>query len=231
MLGACLTTFNEADIIEASVRNLLEQGVERILIADQSTDGTRDILRDLPVGVCDVEGEFHEQERWMNALARLLGEGGCDWIIPADADEFWFGPDGKTVAEFLAGLPTDVNIVNAELWHHRDWDYRYVPAERLPKVAFRWHPDAVLANGNHSVTLPAPFVSRGLEIRHYQFRGLEHFCSKVRSRSERLLPASRARGDGSHITRMDGWSDKELAAEWSRLTSQEVELCPIPFSR
>ena len=226
MIGACSTTFNEVDIIGPCIRNLLEQGVERILVADQSTDGTRDVLREFTeVGVLVVDGKWHEQERWMNLQASLLGQGGCDWIVPFDADEFWFG------LGTLNDLPPEMSIVHAELWHHRDWEHKYVPAERLPKVVFRWAPGATIGPGNHSVTLPSPFMTRGLEVRHFQFRGLEHFCSKVRSRSERLLPASRARGDGSHITRMDGWSDKELAAEWSRLTSQEVELCPIPFSR
>lgn len=231
MIGACSTFRNEADIAEACIRNLLEQGVERILIADQSTDGTRDILRHLPVGFIQLDDEWHEQERWMNFQAKLLGDGGCDWIVPFDADEFWMAPGG--LASYLDSLDPDISVVNATLWHHRDWEHKYSVPERLPKVCFRWRDDAVIAAGNHSVSIPGARVLPaqnvgGVTIRHLQYRSFEHFKSKVRDHSVRLPQWQRARGDGVHITQYEHFSDAELEQAWLAHTSQPADFDPIP---
>lgn len=223
MIAAVTTTRDEADIIESTVRCLLEQGVGLILAADSSMDETPDILERLGVGVTRIpEEQVHRQPYWMNYLAAAAGHHGAEWIVPFDADEFWFG------LEKLPGL--DADIASAELWHHRDPNFKYVPAERLPKVAFRWAPGAVIASGNHSVSL-APLHARSvraLEIRHYQFRSFEHFKHKVHERSRTLDPAARARGDGSHMTRFEHASEDELLAAWAAHFSQSVVFDPIP---
>ena len=234
MIGACSTFRNEADIAEACITNLLAQGVDIILVADQSDDGTGDILKGFSeVAVYDSPSEWHDQEVWMNRLARVLGEdAGCDWVVPFDADEFWSAPGG--LANYLDALNPDIGIVNATLWHHRDWEYKYAVPERLPKVCFRWRPDAVLAVGNHAVAIPGARVLPardigGVTIRHWQYRSFEHYCRKVRDNSARLQPWEKARGDGIHQTAFEHATDAELAALWEAHTSQEVVLDPIPF--
>ena len=222
MIAAVTTTRDEADIIEASARCLLDQGVDLILAIDSSTDGTAEILRGLGAEVTLVDDEVHHQPYWMNQLAAEAHGRGAHWIIPWDADEFWFGLDQ------LNRLPE--NVATATLWHHLDWDRKVVPAEALPKVAFRWELGAVLANGNHDVSILGPRANV-LEIRHWQFRGYEHFVRKVRERSRTLDPQARARGDGTHITRLDGSDDEQLQAAWAVLEARETLVDPIPCSR
>lgn len=220
MIAAVTTTRDEADIVEATVRCLIDQGVDLILAADSSTDGTAEILESLGAEVTRIDEPIHRQPYWMNRLAGEAASRGAKWIIPFDADEFWLG------LEQLHGL--DADAAYAELWHHRDPNFKYIPAERLPKVAFRWAPGAMIANGNHSVSIARNRSVRALEIRHYQFRSFEHFKDKVRERSRTLDPAARARGDGSHMTRFENASEAELILAWQAHTAQECIYDPIP---
>lgn len=83
---------NEADIIEQTIRHLLNQGVEHILVADNgSTDGTYELLQELskslPVHVIqDREVAYYQSEKMM-WLADQVTEAGAEWIVPFDADE------------------------------------------------------------------------------------------------------------------------------------------------
>jgi glycosyltransferase involved in cell wall biosynthesis len=63
VIAAVATSMNEADIIGDTVTHLLDQGVELVLIADASTDDTREILAALPVTVYDDTEPCHRQRR------------------------------------------------------------------------------------------------------------------------------------------------------------------------
>lgn len=228
MIAAVSTVRNEADIIEASVRCLLAGGVDKLLIADASTDGTTDILRRLERETGRVtrlvdDEPVHRQPYWIDYLA---AEAGTEWILPFDADEFWFATGGKPIAQALA-LGVGGKLY-AQLWHHQTWELKYAAPERLPKVAYRWTEEAHIAPGNHDVSLPGGTWGL-LEVRHYQFRGFEHFKRKVRERCATLDPVGRARGDGAHMTRLDGSGDEELRAAWNEMQAAEVVRDPIPF--
>lgn len=90
---------NEADIIRANILYHLSLGVDRILVADNgSTDGTDGILREL--GEQDSRVRWHRDDgsflpsRIATGLARQAYEEGADWVLPVDADEFWYVRDG-----------------------------------------------------------------------------------------------------------------------------------------
>ncbi len=85
---------NEADIVEAFVRDNLAY-VDHMLIAEHNTlDGTRDILQalvaeGLPLTVTRIETAAFDQAGVTNALlAQAVGRFDPDWVIPLDADEF-----------------------------------------------------------------------------------------------------------------------------------------------
>lgn len=222
MIAAVTTTLDEADIIEATATCLLNGGVDLILAADSSTDGTGDILKRLGAEVTRVDESVHRQPYWMNRLAREAHDRGAEWIVPWDADEFWLGLD------HLKGLTENVAV--ATLWHHLDFDRKVIPAESLPKVAYRWQPGAVIANGNHDVSI-AGSRANVLEIRHLQYRGFDHFARKVSERVRTLDPVARERGDGAHHTRLDGATDGQLRAAWTELEIRDSVYDPIPCSR
>ena len=76
---------NEADIIEHTVRHLLSQGVDHVLVADNlSTDSTADVLAslsaELPIHVAKDRDPAHYQALKMGLLADAARRAGADWV-------------------------------------------------------------------------------------------------------------------------------------------------------
>ena len=102
---------NEVDIAGLTVLHHLSQGLDRILVLDNgSTDGTEEVLRQL--------AEEDDRIRWtrddspfdqagiMTELAREAYHQGADWVLPFDADEFWWTRNGhvrRVLADSQAG--------------------------------------------------------------------------------------------------------------------------------
>ena len=99
IIWAVGTTRNEADIIRANVLHHQSQGVSHFLWLDNgSTDGTTDVLDELRQSV-SLEWRLHtdsfRQDVLLTALAREAFVRGADWVLPLDADEFWYAPQGS----------------------------------------------------------------------------------------------------------------------------------------
>ena len=101
---------NEADVVEAFVRDNLEF-VDHMLIAEHNTlDGTREILRalvveGLPLSVRRIETPAFHQASVTNALLQeALARFEPEWVIPLDADEFLDSQSRAVVEEELAAL-------------------------------------------------------------------------------------------------------------------------------
>jgi glycosyltransferase involved in cell wall biosynthesis len=140
-----------ADLIRVNLRHHLGAGLERVLVLDNgSTDGTLDRLRrlsrTLPVDVAIDAGPFD-----MAALSnRLVGEardGGADWVLPIDADEFFVAPVAipRTLGATDAGavrIPL-VNFVQRRSRRRASeralltMDHR--PARTIPQAEARYH--------------------------------------------------------------------------------------------
>jgi hypothetical protein len=107
--GICMVR-NEADIVETTVRYHLDQGLGAIYIIDNgSTDGTLEILErlssyDRRVRWSQDRGKFHQSDA-VTSMARDATRDGAEWIIPFDADEFWFGRAGlaKEISQYQGG--------------------------------------------------------------------------------------------------------------------------------
>ncbi len=123
--AAVMLAKDEDDVIEFTVRHLLDQ-VDYVLVADNlSTDRTPEILASLATefGADRLSVELDEeigylQSRKTSALALRMCEAGHSWILPCDADEWFYAPDGRRIADFLAGHAPDVQIVQAAMFHH-----------------------------------------------------------------------------------------------------------------
>ena len=221
---------NEADIIGATIEHLLGQGLAGIVVADNgSADSTSDILHDLArrdsrvhVGTDSLTG--HYQGEKMSYLAHLARRGGADWVIPFDADEHWFAPNGS-LADWLPTV--EASVVQCAI---RDAGPlpgqtaldlgRYLldpEPTSLPKVAFRSRDWVWIAAGNHSCSVTGPRAS-GLELRHFQYRSFAQFERKVVQGAQaveaaRALPA----GTAGHWKRIAAMSTDERWQEWVRL--------------
>jgi hypothetical protein len=170
---------DEADVIGHNLRYHLAQGVDEFIVTDNgSTDGTLEVLRRYEAAgllrLIEEPGRDFRREAhgWVTRMARLAAtEMEADWVVHADADEFWF-PVGGSLREVLATIPEGYGVVLAprpEFVARPDGPGDF--ADRLtvrearsrlrPKIAHRADPQATLHRGAHDVD-----VERGEGVRH-----------------------------------------------------------------
>jgi hypothetical protein len=168
---------NEADIVEAFVRNNLELLDALYVIDHRSDDGTREILQALAAEGLPLQLEFDDdvaqrQPENITRLARRAFAEGAEAVIPLDADEFLKVPDRARLDRTIAGIPPA--YCAAVEW----WTYvpdpqpgdpqplaaaqrrRALEAHGLHKIvltgAFARTPAAVVGPGNHTVLMQGP---------------------------------------------------------------------------
>lgn len=237
---------DEADIIELVVRHQLAQGLDRVLIADNgSVDGTWELLQ----GLAAEDGRVHlyrdawprhDQSEKISRLARLAGWAGADWIVPFDADEFWFAREAS-VADALRSLALrydDLGVV------HAHW-YTAIPMEAVGveapfvvdaqavfpgKVAVRSHPLVTIWQGNHTAARVGREITADLHIAHALYRSAAQIARKVRQ-------GYRAEQASSHPMAMH-WeygsqlSDVEVQATWDDMRAgRPVPKLDVPSNR
>jgi Glycosyl transferase family 2 len=229
-LWAVTMVKDEADIIESSIRHLFEQGVSGVLVADNgSTDETPAILnklsRELNLYLARDREPAYYQDHKMSLLADWARRAGAGWIIPFDADEFWWAPVG-TLAQWLRSQ--DAAVVQARI--HNVFPAASAPAgwaldaepHLHPKVAFKAYPKAFVQFGNHSVRRPGAWA-QGLLITHVPWRSFEQFSRKLRNGAAVLDLASDDELRGSHWRTAGRGTDAQLATMWHDLESGHDE--------
>ena len=109
---------NEADVLRINVLHHLNQGVDYFLVVDNgSWDGSDGVLQELSrggrLGWIRDPGPYHQSEI-TTELAREAFHRGADWVVPIDADEFWWAPGGdfRGVLEESEAGALEVDVVN-----------------------------------------------------------------------------------------------------------------------
>ena len=210
---------DEADIIEATVLHMAQE-LDGLLIADNySTDGTLDLLDELPCQVIPDPDAAYYQSAKMSALAARARDAGAEWIVPFDADERWMARDTQ-IAALLKSLPAEAMICEAQVLDHvatGDPEMPWRRREVLPlrKVACRAVEGLVIHQGNHGASYPgidAPLTVTGkLQVRHFPYRSPEQFIRKVRNGAAAYAATDLPEEVGKH------WRD------YGRLTDAELE--------
>lgn len=213
-----LVVRDEADVLEPWLDYHLARGVDVVLVTDhRSTDGTSDILRDRERGgrvvVQREEADVLRQAEWTTRMARAAAiEHRADWVVPSDADEFWW-PRGGSVADILHAVPPRFGVVRGVMRQFvlRVGDEPFFermtvrarptadlssPYHAQVKVAHRAAPDATVAVGNHDVD------GRGLRlIREWFPFEVLHFPIRSERQLEAKFSRRRTSPDGQHIVR------------------------------
>ena len=228
---------DEADIIGWTIQHLRDQGVEGIIVADNaSSDGTREILDLTADVVVDDPDPAHYQGRKITRLVHEFCTLG-DWVVPFDADELWTGVDG-TLAEVLD--TTNADVVTASVWDYLPQPsddrtvldpyartgWREPHPEPLAVVAFRYHPDVVVEDGNHGVARPG-IRATGLKVRHLQYRSFVQFARKLRNGRLALEATDLPASTGAHWRTWGALDDYALRVEWEKLLRQPLEYDPL----
>lgn len=202
---------DEADIIGPMIDHHLAQGIDTIIVTDNgSVDGTFEILQsygDTIVLKQDLV-QRKQQHSVVTAMAReAYTRFGADWVVNADADEFWLPTTGgRTLREVFSEIPRElqtftvpvIDMIGAAslrgtgLQRLRYRDTRCTT--RLHELGLHAHstPNAVhighefieVAQGNHSVNLESPGTlpeHLGIEVLHFPWRSWEQFERKVRN--------------------------------------------------
>ncbi len=125
-LCAVVKTWMDEDVIEATVRSAVAQGVDSVYVVDNgSTDDTLAIAEAAGANVAEVyrtkafDGRL--AQTLMNAVAarESLRNGAQHvWWLYLDTDEFPEGPGGLTIREYLVSLDRRFRLVGASYVNH-----------------------------------------------------------------------------------------------------------------
>ena len=180
-------------------RTTCEAGVDFVVATDnRSEDATTEILeryaRDGVLHLIREPGDDLRQSEWVTRMARLAATSfGADWVLNADADEFWLGRGGD-LKELLATVPSRFGSVRG-VWRNfvpRPDDDRLF-AERMTarlctpsfhphplsthfKSAHRARADVRIGRGNHEALADGLVALRGwypIEILHFPVRSFD----------------------------------------------------------
>jgi hypothetical protein len=232
---------DEGDVIEMTIRHLLDQGIDRVLVADNlSRDDTRSILdriarSDGRVHVVDDNEPAYFQAAKMTRLARAAARAGADWVVPFDADELWFA-DGCSVAERLRSIAaaengSTVGTVRAALFDTiptggsaPDLSSAICVLDSTPtppgKVAIRAHRLMGVVVGNHGAKRVGEVVG-GLRIAHLQYRSEAQVERKARQGLEAVRLAGAPDYVGVHWAAMADLTPDAVAAVWAGMQRGE----------
>jgi Glycosyl transferase family 2 len=219
---------DEADVIDAQVAFHLNAGADFVIATDNnSRDGTTEILgryeRDGVLRLIHESAEGLRQGEWVTRMARLAAtDYGADWVINADADEFWW-PRGGSLKEVLGAVPEEYGIVEG-FWRS------FVPrpdggglfAERMTarlsqhapindptsfyrpviKVAHRADPNVTVGRGNHALArsgFRTLTTWHPLEVLHFPLRSRAQWERKIELQGEAFTKHIERSGTGYHM--------------------------------
>lgn len=211
---------DEADIVGAMLEHHREQGIDHVVITDNgSVDGTSEILQQFAAdGFATVwHDPVHRKQQFatVTRMARYAASDlGADWVINADADEFWASADPRrTVRDELERVAQEVPyltvpVVNLTGAPARDGSglgrlrYRDIRSDAQLRAAgipfpptadavHRGHPDVEVSQGNHFVSAPGweagGAATDALIVLHLPWRSWRQYEQKVRLAGQAYL--------------------------------------------
>ena len=199
---------NEEAMIERNLQFHKQMGVDGFIVTDNnSSDGTMRILEKYKqkgwiLEIIEETATGYEQKRWVDRMVeKAKRDYNADWVINADADEFWYARSGSLKNELAS---TSANVVRCP-WQNMfpedglpfwEWTQHvcpvpdYTPYDLSPyaiyerqnkKVAHRADGYIQISMGNHKVAMfPRRTVwSEDIVIYHFTIRGRQQFIDKM----------------------------------------------------
>ncbi len=204
---------NEERLLEKNLIYHKEMGVDGFIVTDNnSTDSTPEIIRKYVEKGWIVEsineaGTNYKQKMWVDRMIwRAKRIYGADWVINADADEFWYSSQGDLKLE----IDHTANVLrcrvvnmypeeNSEFW---SWGRAVRPIENIEmydlskysifgkyfyKVAHATRGYLKISMGNHKVQM----INRkrrdsAITVYHYPIANRDQFVKKMKNVGEQM---------------------------------------------
>lgn len=234
---ALIAVYNEERFIKNCLEHLIAQGLETILIDNQSTDNTQTIARQfLGHGLIEIltlqRNGFFSLESQLYMKQEIINNLQCDWVLHADADEIHFSRYGKTLKdEFWEAESRGYNAINFQEFtflptiEFPDHDHANYMETMLHYYAFRpWTPHLVRAYKKPSIKLNIASTGGHFPKDYPDFRlspntlGMRHY-----------MCLSKAHLIRKYVVR--GFDPKELAKGWmvdrSKITAKNMRFPSI----
>lgn len=211
MIVLTMMVRDEIDIVESMLLHHVQQGVDVFIITDNgSVDGTWEVLEEFArhhqVDLRQDPVHRKQQSSVVTTMARdAYSQWGADWVINADADEFWKPLDvSKTLREVIStysqdigAFPVDVVNLTGEPARNGTSFARLAYRDRrtetqLHQVGLRAQPthnclhvgapDVEVIQGNHWTSIPwgeRPDAALDIEVLHVPWRSWRQYKSKI----------------------------------------------------
>lgn len=200
---------NEEDILEENLLFHKAMGIDGFIVTDNnSTDKTPDILKKYErLGwikeIIIEKGNNYDQEVWVDRMiVSARDRFKADWVINADADEFWYTSLGDLKKEFSNNTANVVVcplkcVVPCEQTKNWQWEYvvkkpldipekyglsKYsIFCRQISKVVHRTQGYKRIYPGNHWVDMEIEKVTKknNIIVYHYTIRGYQYYLNKV----------------------------------------------------
>jgi glycosyl transferase family 2 len=245
-LVATVLARDEADVIDAQIAFHLNAGADFVVATDNSSrDGTTEILeayaREGCLHLIRQPAEGLRQGEWVTRMARLAAsEFGADWVINADADEFWW-PRGGSLKDTLANVPRRFGVIHA-FWRcfvpRPDDDAFFADrmtvrlTQQAPinnpssvyrpvtKVLHRADPDVVVGRGNHGLVgsdLRPLTTWNPVEVLHFPLRSRAQWMHKVKLQGDAFTKHIERAGTGYHLSAYDALQSGRIDDQYRSL--------------
>lgn len=240
---------NEEELLEQNLLYHKSMGVDGFIITDNnSTDRTPEIIekyrqKGWVLNVIRETATDYAQKRWVDRMVLLARKQyKADWIINADADEFWYAPSGDLKALLAT---THANALDCEVrnvlpeanrpWTAWDKTVRHVPdaaaydlslyslyGRGTKKVMHRAAGYLQISMGNHKVKmLPKRTRSCDVVVYHYNVRSREAFVAKMVNGGQQL-EQRKSRHGGRHWRYFYAlYKEGRLEAEYDRVVGTQ----------
>lgn len=236
---------NEEEMLVRHLEYHHAAGVDGFIVTDNnSTDRTPDILRHYQakgwvLEIINEPGTDYAQKQWVDRMVwKAKTQYGADWVVNADADEFWYHPGGclkealvSTRANVLACEMRSVYPEENRPWTEWDKTVRYVADQAAyglspysvferqnKKVIHRAAGYLQISMGNHKVAmLPKREERSDIVVWHYNVRGRSQFMTKMIN-GGRQLEQHKGRHGGRHWRYFYAlYKEGKLEAEYERV--------------
>ncbi len=216
MVDCFMFTYNEVDIIEAAVKHIGGQGLRLHILDNWSTDGTWEVLNNLPLASLgrfpsDGPSEFFLCADMLRRFELLSSKSDADWVMIQDADEIRRSRRSETLREGFWRIENEgYNAVDFDVvWFHpvddgfnrgmnpEEYFRMYVPhhihSDSDHIKAWKNQRDkhvSIVDSGSHFTTFDGIRVHpESFLLKHYPVRGQTHGERKIlRDRIPRYLP-------------------------------------------